>query len=283
MSDQKEMSFLDHLGELRGHLIRSVIAIIIAAVFIGINTNWVVDNILFYPTKPDFPTFRYINYFTQEYLGEESISLPETFPIQVRKLYEQFNVMMSISIFGGILLAFPYIIWELWRFISPALLPNERKYSLIIIHGTWILFFFGALCGYFIILPFAINFGYFFRISDEIRLSYDLSDYLSIFLQVVFGMAIIFLFPMIVYVLTSLGILTPQLMKTYRRHAIVIIMIIAAIITPADVVSMFIAAIPLLLLYEMSVANVSNHSQKTIKTTRYRLNQKKVITKILTF
>lgn len=254
MSDQKEMSFLDHLGELRGHLIRSVIAIIIAAVFIGINTNWVVDNILFYPTKPDFPTFKYINYFTQEYLGEESISLPETFPIQVRKLYEQFNVMMSISIFGGILLVFPYIIWELWRFISPALLPNERKYSLIIIHGTWILFFFGALCGYFIILPFAINFGYFFRISDEIRLSYDLSDYLSIFLQVVFGMAIIFLFPMIVYVLTSLGILTPQLMKTYRRHAIVIIMIIAAIITPADVVSMFIAAIPLLLLYEMSVA-----------------------------
>ena len=220
MSDQKEMSFLDHLGELRGHLIRSVIAIIIAAVFIGINTNWVVDNILFYPTKPDFPTFKYINYFTQEYLGEESISLPETFPIQVRKLYEQFNV---------------------------------RKYSLIIIHGTWILFFFGALCGYFIILPFAINFGYFFRISDEIKLSYDLSDYLSIFLQVVFGMAIIFLFPMIVYVLTSLGILTPQLMKTYRRHAIVIIMIIAAIITPADVVSMFIAAIPLLLLYEMSV------------------------------
>ena len=98
------------------------------------------------------------------------------------------------------------------------------------------------------------NHQYFFRISDEIRLSYDLSDYLSIFLQVVFGMAIIFLFPMIVYVLTSLGILTPQLMKTYRRHAIVIIMIIAAIITPADVVSMFIAAIPLLLLYEMSVA-----------------------------
>ena len=89
------MSFLDHLGELRGHLIRSVIAIIIAAVFIGINTNWVVDNILFYPTKPDFPTFKYINYFTQEYLGEESISLPETFPIQVRKLYEQFNVFLE--------------------------------------------------------------------------------------------------------------------------------------------------------------------------------------------
>ena len=282
MSDQKEMSFLDHLGELRGHLIRSVIAIIIAAVFIGINTNWVVDNILFYPTKPDFPTFRYINYFTQEYLGEESISLPETFPIQVRKLYEQFNVMMSISIFGGILLVFPYIIWELWRFISPALLPNERKYSLIIIHGTWILFFFGALCGYFIILPFAINFGYFFRISDEIRLSYDLSDYLSIFLQVVFGMAIIFLFPMIVYVLTSLGILTPQLMKTYRRHAIVIIMIIAAIITPADVVSMFIAAIPLLLLYEMSVAMAQIIHKRLLKEQNLDYI-KKVRTKILTF
>lgn len=253
MNNEKEMSFLDHLGELRGHLIRSVIAIIVASIFIGSNISWVVDNILFYPTKSDFPTFEIINYLSQEYLNEPSISLPEKFPIQVRKLYEQFNVSISIAVFGGILISFPYVIWEIWRFISPALLPNEKKYSVIIINGTWILFFLGALCGYFIILPFAINFGYFYRISDDIRLSYDLSDYLSIFLKTIFGMALVFLFPMLVYILTSLRVLTPIFMKTYRRHAIVLIMILAAIITPADVISMFIAAIPLLLLYEISV------------------------------
>lgn len=247
------MSFLEHLGELRNHLIRSIIVIAIMAIIVGMNISWVVDNILLYPVKSDFPTFRIINNFSQEYFGEVSFSLPDKFPIQVRKLYEQFNVSISLSIFGGILLAFPYIIWELWRFISPALLPNERKYSIIIINGTWVLFFLGALTGYFIILPFAINFGYFFRISDDIRLSYDLSDYLSIFLKTIFGMATIFLFPMLVYIFTKIGVLTPHFMRTYRKHSIVLILIIAAIITPADVVSMFIAAMPLILLYEMSI------------------------------
>lgn len=262
------MSFLEHLGELRGHLIRIVIAIIIMAIIVGSNIQWVVDSILFYPTKTDFPTFQFINFISEKFLGEQSVSLPEKFPIQVRKLYEQLNVSISIAVFGGILVAFPYIIWELWRFISPALLPNERKYSLVIINGISILFFLGVLCGYFIILPFAINFGYFYRISDSIRLSYDLSDYLSLFLQITFGMGLVFLFPMLVYILSIFGILTPHFMRTYRRHAIVIILIIAAIITPADVISMFIAAIPLLLLYEMSIGIsqiIEKRTQKNLK------------------
>lgn len=262
------MSFLEHLGELRGHLIRILIAVIIMAIIIGSNIQWVVDNILFYPTSPDFPTFQVINFISEEFLGEQSISLPEKFPIQVRKLYEQLNVSISVAIFGGILASFPYIIWEVWKFISPALLPNEKKYSLIIINGIISLFFLGVLCGYFIILPFAINFGYFYRISDNIRLSYDLSDYLSLFLQIIFGMGIVFLFPMLVYILSIFGILTPYFMRTYRRHAIVIILVIAAIITPADVISMFIAAIPLLLLYEISIGIsqiTEKRNQKNIK------------------
>ena len=252
MNDEK-MSFLEHLGELRGHIIRIILAVIFLAFFIGYNIEWVMDKIIFYPSKSDFPTIKLINNLTQNISDTESFSLPEKFPIQVRKLYEQVNVTISIAIFGGILCAFPYIIWELWRFISPALLPNEKKYSLIIINGTWLLFFLGALCGYFIILPFAINFGYFYRISNEIILSYDLSDYLSIFLTIVFGMAFIFLFPILVYVFSMLKILTPNFMRMYRKHAIIFILIIAAIITPADVISMFIAAIPLLSLYEMSI------------------------------
>lgn len=253
MSEGKEMSFFGHIGELRGHLIRSIIAIIVAAVCIGYNINWIMDHIFFGPTRSDFPTFRIVNHFSRMILGEDSIHLPKEFPVRVQRLYQQFNVMMAVSIFGGIVAGFPYIVWELWRFISPALHPNERKNSIFIINSVWILFMTGVLCGYFLILPFAVNFGVIFKISDIIVPLYDLSDYTTLFLQVVLGMGIVFLFPVLIYFLTSIGILNPQFMKKYRKHAIVLIMVVAAIITPADVLSMVMAAMPLLVLYEFSI------------------------------
>ncbi|KPE50830.1 preprotein translocase subunit TatC [Chryseobacterium indologenes] len=247
------MSFLGHIGELRGHLIRSIIAIIIAAFAVGFNINWIMDHIFFGPTRNDFPTFKLVNHFSRMILGEDSIHLPKDFPVRVQRLYQQFNVMMAVSIFGGMVAAFPYIVWELWRFISPALHPKERKNSIYIINAVWILFMTGVLCGYFLILPFAVNFGVIFKISDIIVPLYDLSDYTTLFLQVVLGMGVIFLFPILIYFLTSIGILTPMFMKTYRRHAIILIMVVAAIITPADVLSMLMAAFPLLILYEFSI------------------------------
>ena len=161
--------------------------------------------------------------------------------------------MMAVSVFGGFVLAFPYIVWEFWRFISPALHPKERKNSVFLINFVWILFLSGILCGYFLILPFAINFGLLFKVSDSIVQLFDLSDYTTLFLQIVLGMGVVFLFPVIVYFLTSIGILTPKFMRMYRRHAVVLIMVVAAIITPADVLSMIMAALPLLLLYEFSI------------------------------
>lgn len=253
MRNKTEMSFLDHIGELRGNLIRSLIAISIASFGIGYNIIWIMDHIIFWPTKPDFLTFRAVNAFTRHFFGKDSISMPANFPIQVRKLFEEFNVMISVSLVGGFILSFPYIVWELWRFVSPALKPNEKKNSIFIINMTWVLFVLGAFSGYFLVMPFVINFGYFFHISDMVRLDIDLSSYITILLQVVLGMAIIFLFPMLVYILTSLEILTPKFLIKYRRHAIVLIMVIAAIITPADVLSMMAAALPLLVLYEISV------------------------------
>ncbi|MDY0930279.1 MULTISPECIES: twin-arginine translocase subunit TatC [Chryseobacterium] len=253
MSEDKDMSFFGHIGELRGHLIRSILAIVIAAVVVGFNINWIMDHIFFGPTRNDFPTFKLVNEFSQWVLGEDSITLPDEFPVRVQRLYQQFNVMMAVSIFGGLVAAFPYIVWELWRFISPALHPNERKNSIFIINSVWILFMTGVLCGYFLILPFAVNFGVIFKISDIIIPLYDLSDYTTLFLQVVLGMGVVFLFPVLIYFLTNIGILNPKFMKTYRRHAIVLIMVVAAIITPADVLSMIMAALPLLLLYEFSI------------------------------
>lgn len=265
MEEKKEMSFLGHIGELRGHLVRSIIAIIIAAFIIGFNINWIMDHIFFGPTRNDFPTFRIVNHFSRIILGDDSIHLPKEFPVRVQRLYQQFNVMMAVSIFGGIVLAFPYIVWELWRFISPALHPKERKNSIFIINAVWILFMSGVLSGYFLILPFAVNFGVIFKISDIIIPLYDLSDYTTLFLQVVLGMGVVFLFPILIYFLTSIGILSPKFMRTYRRHAIVLIMVVAAIITPADVLSMIMAALPLLLLYEFSIIMCSYTYKKVQK------------------
>lgn len=253
MNTEKDMSFWGHIGELRSHLMRCIIAIVIGALAVGFNIDWIMDHIFFGPTRNDFLTFRVVNHFSRELLGHDSISLPGTFAVQQKKLFQQFNVMMAVSVFGGMVAAFPYIIWELWRFISPALQPNERKSSSFIINFVWILFLTGVLCGYFLILPFAINFGLIFKISDSITQLFDLSDYTTLFLQVVLGMGVLFLFPVIVYFLTNIGILTPAFLRTYRRHAIVLIMVVAAIVTPADVLSMMAAALPLVVLYEFSI------------------------------
>lgn len=247
------MSFWGHIGELRGHLMRCIIAIVIGALVVGFNIEWIMDHIFFGPTRNDFLTFRVVNHFSRELLGHNSITLPGNFAVQQKKLFQQFNVMMAVSIFGGMVAAFPYIIWELWRFISPALQPGERKNSSFIINFVWMLFLTGVLCGYFLILPFAINFGLLFKISNSITQLFDLSDYTTLFLQVVLGMGVLFLFPVVVYFLTNIGILTPKFLRMYRRHAIVLIMVVAAIVTPADVLSMMAAALPLLVLYEFSI------------------------------
>ena len=194
MTDEKEMSFWSHIGELRGHLIRCIIAIVIGAVIVGFNINWIMDHVFFGPTKNDFVTFELINHYSREFIGKDSIVLPNEFAVQQKKMMQQFNVMMSVSIFGGMVLAFPYIIWELWRFISPALHPNERKKSTFAINFIWILFLLGVLVGYFLILPLAINFGMMFSISDSITQLFDLSDYTTLFLLFLFFHGFIYWF-----------------------------------------------------------------------------------------
>lgn len=247
------MSLIGHIGELRGHLIRCIIAIVVCGFIVGLNIEWIIDKVFFGPVNNDFPTFRVINALSEKFLGTRAIELPADFPVRVQKLYQQFNVMMSVSVIGGMVLSSPYIVWELWRFVSPALHPNERKNSSLLINSVWMLFLLGVLCGYYLILPFAINFGAVFKISDIIEPLYDLSDYTALFFQIVIGMGIVFLFPIIVYFLTVIGILTPMFLQTYRKHSIVVILVIAAVITPADILSMGMAALPLLLLYEFSI------------------------------
>ena len=142
------------------------------------------DSIFFGPTRQDFPTFRLVNALSRKFTGQDSVTIPGTFAIQQKTLLQQFNVMMAVSVFGGMVAAFPYIVWEIWRFVSPALHENERKNSTFLINFVWILFICGVLCGYFLILPFAINFGLMFSVSDRITQLFDLSDYTTLFLQI---------------------------------------------------------------------------------------------------
>ncbi|MDR1875994.1 MAG: twin-arginine translocase subunit TatC [Flavobacteriaceae bacterium] len=247
------MPFLAHVGVLRKHLLRSLVAICAGAAFIGYKMHFVMDTIIFGPIHKDFITFRIMNAVSRFFSSRDAFVMPEQFPIQVRRIFEQLNTAFYIAMVGGFILVFPYVIYEMWKFISPGLKPNEKKNSVAFFITTYFLFILGCSFGYFLVTPLTMHFGYFFNLSDVIKVNIDLSSYISILLQTVLGMGLVFLLPIIVYVLTSIGILTPKFLKTYRRHAVVIILIIAGFITPGDIPSMLVASCPLYLLYEASI------------------------------
>lgn len=249
------MPFLGHLSELRKHLWRIVFAIIICAIYIFINITKFMDYILLAPSQNNFITFKLINFITQLFGFKEQIFMPNQFPIQIRKMFEQVNIAISVSLIGGIIISFPYLMFEIWKFILPGLTIKEKKtFLLFFLHLTFF-FLLGILFGYFIVFPLSVYFGYFFTISNEnkIIINIDLSNYIDTIISICFSMGILFLIPVIFHFLTYIGLMNPKFLKIYRKHAIVIILVICALITPPDAISMFVAAIPLFLLYELSI------------------------------
>ena len=259
-----EMPFLAHVGILRKHILRSLIAVCIGAALIGYKMQFVMDKIIFGPVQKDFITFKVMNKVSKFFGSSEVFVMPEHFPIQVRRIFEQLNTAFYVAVVMGFILVFPYIIYEMWKFISPGLKENERKNSLAFFLTTYLLFITGCCFGYFLVAPLTMHFGYFFNISETIKINIDLSSYIGILLQTVLGMGIIFLLPVIVYALTAVGMLTPKFLKTYRRHAVIVILIIAGFITPGDIPSMLVASCPLYLLYEASIL---------VSTIVYKRNQ----------
>ncbi|MGM5629739.1 twin-arginine translocase subunit TatC [Apibacter raozihei] len=248
-----EMPFLAHVGVLRKHILRCLVAVCAGAALVGYKMHFVMDHIIFGPVQNDFITFRIMNTVSGLFGSKEVFSMPAHFPILVRRIFEQLNTAFYVAVVGGFILVFPYVIYEMWKFIAPGLKPNERKNSLTFFLSTYFLFLFGCCFGYFLITPLTMHFGYFFNISDTINIQIDLSNYISILLQTVLGMGLVFLLPVIVYALTAVGILTPKFLKTYRRHAVIVILILAGFITPGDIPSMLVASIPLYMLYEASI------------------------------
>lgn len=252
-SPQREMSFLDHLEELRWHLVRSTFAVLIMAVVAFIFKGFVFDVLIFGPTRPNFATYRMFCNISQA-MGMDSFCFQEMpFSIQSRKMAGQFSTHLWTSIYAGIIVAFPYILYELWKFISPGLRENERKSSRGFIVIASFLFFIGVLFGYYVISPLSINFLGNYQVSTEVKNQFDLESYIALVRTSVLACGIVFELPIIMYILTKIGLVTPEALRKYRKISIVIILILSAVITPPDVVSQIIVAIPILILYEVSI------------------------------
>lgn len=249
-----EMSFLDHLEDLRWHMIRMVLSIVIAGSVAFIFSRFIFDVIIFGPKQMTFPTYKYLCKISQ-FFDFESTFCAESFPftIQNRTMGGQFSADIWTAIYAGMVIAFPYIVYQIWSFISPGLHANERKHSRGFIFVTSILFFIGVLFGYYVITPLSINFLGTYSVSSEITNEIDLASYIALVRSSSLASGLVFELPIIIYFLTKVGIVTPTILKKYRKYALVIILIISAVITPPDVASQIIVAIPILILYQISI------------------------------
>lgn len=249
-----EMSFLDHLEELRWLLVRSTIAVLIAATALFFVSDYIFDEIIFGPINPNFITYRFFCDLSHSLGFAESICVTEMdFIVQNTAMEGQVNILIWMCIVGGFILGFPYILWELWKFISPALYEKERKNAKVFIFIASLLFFLGVLFGYFVVVPMSINFFATFKVSSIVKNEFNIDSYIGMIKTSVIASGLYFELPIVIYFLTKLGLVTPDFLRKYRKWGIVIILIVAAIVTPPDVVSQIMVAIPMLLIYELSI------------------------------
>jgi sec-independent protein translocase protein TatC len=252
--DLAEMSFFDHLEALRWHIVRSLAAVLVGMIVVFLKINFVYDNIIMAPTHHTFITYRIlcsVGHFLK--LGD-SLCMPDVpLEFQSMQLSGQFMQALSSSFTFGVIIAAPYILWELWRFVKPALKPQELQYTRGIIFWTSLLFFTGIAFGYFVIAPYTVNFFGAYKISESIKNIITIQSYLGTMSQVVIGCGLLFELPILTYFLAKTGVITAEFMRKYRRHALLVILIVAALITPPDVASQIIVSIPLYLLYELSI------------------------------
>jgi sec-independent protein translocase protein TatC len=255
MTQQKEMSFLSHLEELRWHLVRSAVAIFLLGIVFFAFAEEVYDNFLLAHIQPDFITYQlFCDFFT--FFGFESDFCNINFAdkkLQSIKVTSQLMNSLWTSFILGIIVAFPYILWEFWKFISPGLHKNERRQSRGFISIASLLFFLGVAFSFYVIAPISINFLYNYQITDAIQNNFTLESHIGLVTNMILGVSALFELPVIIYFLAKIGIITPAFLKKYRKHALVFVLIIAAIITPPDVASQIIVSIPVLILYEISI------------------------------
>ena len=254
MSNSKDMTFLHHLEELRWHLIRSFIAILIFAFLAFLAKEFIFDTIIFGPKKGDFISYEIFCSISQSIGQGDAFCFNELpFRVQSRTVSGQFSAHLWTSILAGFIVAFPYVIWEFWRFISPGMYKNEKEGAKGFIFISSLLFFIGVLFGYYIVTPLSINFLGNYTISNEVFNDFDLASYVGLLKSSVLASGIIFELPIIIHYLTKVGIVTPDFLRKNRKFALVIVLSLSAIITPPDIASQIIVSIPILVLYEISI------------------------------
>ncbi|WP_213520151.1 twin-arginine translocase subunit TatC [Nonlabens sp.] len=252
--DPNNMSFLDHVEELRWSLIRSIVGILIGAVIAGIFTDFIFDVIIFGPKRGTFITYEFFCDFGKYFGIVSDFCNPDfNFKVQSREMSDEFSTHIWTSILVGFVVAFPWVLYQVWRFISPGLKTTEKKYSSGFIIVCSLLFFIGVTFGYFVIAPLSVHFMMTYNLSPEISTEPSLSSYIGYIRASILASGLLFELPVIIYFLTKIGLATPAGLRKNRKYALVIVLIVAAVITPPDVASQIIVAIPVLILYEVSI------------------------------
>ena len=249
-----EMSFLDHLEDLRWHLIRAVLAVVMMAIIAFLAKGFIFDVLIFGPTQSSFFTYDILCNISQFIGMKESFCFTELpFEIQSRTMAGQFSAHIWTAMTAGFVVAFPYVIYEFWKFVSPGMYTNERKHSRGFIIISSLLFFIGVLFGYYVICPLSINFLGTYQVSSQVHNDFDLSSYIGLVRASVLASGLVFELPIVIYFLTKVGLVTPAFLRKYRKYSLVLVLILSAIITPPDIASQIIVAIPILILYEISI------------------------------
>lgn len=254
-----EMSFLDHLEELRWHIMRSGLAALVFMVVAFISRHFIFDTIILKPKAPDFFTnrmFAQFGQFLHQLIGTSPDAMNiNTVPLEIVNIdmAGQFTSHIKVSVVAGLIMASPYIIWEIWRFIKPALYDREKKYARGGVFFTTLLFILGILFGYFLIVPLSIHFLGSYNVSSEVANTIKLNSYISTITSVTFASGVVFELPIAIYFMSRIGLITSSFMKKYRKHAYILLLILSAVITPPDIFSQILVCIPLVILYEISI------------------------------
>ena len=260
------MSFLDHLEALRWHILRSLAAIIVLMIVAFFSKKLLFHDIILAPSRTDFWTYRMLCklgvYLDQPFLCVEKLS----FSIQSRTLTGQFTTHIGVSFVAGLIMAFPYVFWEIWQFVKPGLYPKERSITRGSVFYVSLLFFLGISFGYWILSPLSINFLANYQIDESILNEVDLLSYIETLMMMVLACGLMFQLPMVVLVLAKAGLVNTSFLKTYRRHAILVIVIVSAILTPSpDMFSQIIVALPIYMLYELSILLAFRVEKQSLK------------------
>jgi sec-independent protein translocase protein TatC len=259
MSENQQMSFLQHLDELRWRLVRIAIAVISVAVVLWIYQEWVMNHVFLVLKEKEFITFKLLCAYFGVCVSDTTVKM------QSMTVSGQFNYAMMMSLMGGLIISAPYIFYQIWSFIKPGLKKNELRAAKGLVFYVSLCFFLGVLFGYFVVAPLTVQFFGSFQISPEIENNFTVGSYMGTVISTVFYTGILFLLPIVSFILTKIGLIGPEFLKKYRRHAIVVILIISAVITPPDMLSQIIVSIPIIVLYEIGII-VSTRTSKNKNT-----------------